>query len=165
MAEYRDMAQRTYTVEALPEGNGYRVRLGEREVLVEAVERLPGALRLRLEGRWHTVALDTQNHTRWLTWEGHTYRFERQAPRARRGGSAGPGDGLLRAPMPGQVRAVKVAVGEQVHQGQVILLLEAMKMEIRVQAPFAGTVTRLEVREGEVVEREAVLAEITPESA
>ncbi len=164
MPDYRN-THRIYSVEATPEGDSYRVHLGDREVIVEAVERLPGALRLCIEGRWHTVALDAQGAVRWLTWEGHTYRVERQTTRARTGGSAGPGDGLLRAPMPGQVRAVKVAEGEHVHRGQVVLLLEAMKMEIRIQAPFPGTVTRLQVQEGDVVEREAVLAEITPESS
>lgn len=165
MAEYQDAQNRTFRVEALPEGKGFRVRLGEREVLVDAVERTPEGLRLHFGGRWYTVAVSVQSKERWLTWEGQTYRFTRRVARARRSEGQGGGDGLLRAPMPGQIRALKVQVGEQVTQGQTVLIMEAMKMEIQVKAPFTGTVTRLEVREGDVVEREALLGEVRPTSS
>jgi biotin carboxyl carrier protein len=60
--------------------------------------------------------------------------------------------------MPAQVRSVEVYEGEQVEKGQVLLLLEAMKMEIRIQAPRAGKVVKLSVGEGQPVERDQVLA-------
>ncbi|MBK8035170.1 MAG: acetyl-CoA carboxylase biotin carboxyl carrier protein subunit [Chloroflexi bacterium] len=62
--------------------------------------------------------------------------------------------------MPGQVRELLAAEGDAVERGQPILLLEAMKMEIRVTAPIAGTVKRLLVKAGDVVERGQRLAEI-----
>ncbi len=62
--------------------------------------------------------------------------------------------------MPAQVRAVKVAAGEAVEHGQVLLLLEAMKMEIQIKAPAAGRVTRLLAAEGQTVDREQLLVEI-----
>jgi acetyl-CoA/propionyl-CoA carboxylase biotin carboxyl carrier protein len=78
----------------------------------------------------------------------------------RRGGAGGHSSGRLTAPMPGQVRTVNVTVGEAVTKGQTLLVLEAMKMEIRIQAPSDGVVERLAVEQGETVEREQVLAEI-----
>jgi len=66
----------------------------------------------------------------------------------------------LIAPMPGQVRAVNVAEGESVEKGQTLLVLEAMKMEIRIQAPMEGVVARLAVVEGQTVEREELLVEV-----
>jgi biotin carboxyl carrier protein len=62
--------------------------------------------------------------------------------------------------MPAQVRAVQVSEGDSVEAGQTLLLLEAMKMEIRVQAPHAGRVARLLARPGDTVERDQVLVEM-----
>ena len=62
--------------------------------------------------------------------------------------------------MPGQVRAVNVAEGESVTKGQTLLVLEAMKMEIRIQAPRDGKVAKLFVQQGQTVEREQMLIEI-----
>ena len=67
----------------------------------------------------------------------------------------------LVAPMPGRIRKALVARGEDVAQGQVVLVLEAMKMEHAIRAPRDGVVTKLDYREGDLVEAGAVLAEIS----
>ena len=66
--------------------------------------------------------------------------------------------GSLLAPMPGSVIRVAVTQGEAVEAGQVLLWLEAMKMQHEVRAPVAGVVTELAVTEGQQVEVGAVLA-------
>jgi acetyl/propionyl-CoA carboxylase alpha subunit len=86
-------------------------------------------------------------------------RRESRAPRAPRGDTASPG-GVVRAPMPGQVRAVQSAAGQSVQKGDTLLILEAMKMEIRIQAAKDGIVASIAVSVGEQVEKEQVLAEI-----
>ncbi|MBG0824196.1 ATP-grasp domain-containing protein [Planomonospora sp. ID91781] len=76
-----------------------------------------------------------------------------------------PAPGSLLAPMPGTVLRVEVASGDQVTAGQVVVVLEAMKMEHRITAPAAGTVTGLDAAPGRRVEAGAVLAVIgEPES-
>jgi 3-methylcrotonyl-CoA carboxylase alpha subunit len=67
-------------------------------------------------------------------------------------------DGDIVAPMPGKVIAVDVAQGQAVTAGQRLLVLEAMKMEHALTAPFDGTVTELSVGAGSQVQVEAVLA-------
>jgi biotin carboxyl carrier protein len=62
--------------------------------------------------------------------------------------------------MPALVRAVQVAEGAAVQPGQTLLLLEAMKMEIRVASPREGIVARLLVRPGQTVAHGQVLAEL-----
>ncbi|MBO0731161.1 MAG: biotin/lipoyl-binding protein [Acidimicrobiaceae bacterium] len=59
--------------------------------------------------------------------------------------------GALAAPMPGKVLAVEVAQGDAVEQGQLLVIVEAMKMEHRVTAPHAGTVVNVRVRAGDQV--------------
>ena len=62
------------------------------------------------------------------------------------------------APMPGKVVAVKAAVGQAVKKGDVILVLEAMKMENDIVAPQDGTIASINVSTGDSVESGAVLA-------
>ena len=66
--------------------------------------------------------------------------------------------GSLLAPMPGSVIRVAVAAGDEVAEGQVLLWLEAMKMQHEVRAPAAGVVTELAVTEGQQVDVGQVLA-------
>ncbi len=69
-------------------------------------------------------------------------------------------DGALRSPMPGRVVAVAVRSDQAVVQGQVLLAVEAMKMEHALLAPFAGKVTNLAVVVGDLVTEDQVLARI-----
>lgn len=70
---------------------------------------------------------------------------------------AGDVTGGLTAPMPGQVLYVRCAVGDVVEARQILVVLEAMKMEHHVRAPFNGIVTEVRVAPGDQVENDAML--------
>lgn len=73
-------------------------------------------------------------------------------------GTANPGSGLvIEAPMPGTVLSVKVSVGATVKKGDVLLILEAMKMENEIVAPRDGTVAQVVTTQGASVETGAAL--------
>lgn len=72
------------------------------------------------------------------------------------GGSAGSVE--VTAPMPGKILSVKASVGADVKKGDVILLLEAMKMENEVVAPQDGKIASINVNSGDMVESGDVLA-------
>jgi biotin carboxyl carrier protein len=69
-------------------------------------------------------------------------------------------DGSLQAPMPGTVLRVDVHEGEDVAEGQALVVLEAMKMELAVSAPAAGTVAAVLVAPGDLVSRGQALVEL-----
>jgi acetyl/propionyl-CoA carboxylase alpha subunit len=97
----------------------------------------------------------------WVFAEGRAFTFEisgKDTPRRRVRSRDG---GALTAPMPATVRKIEVAVGSQVRQGDVLILLEAMKMELPVRAPADGIVRRLNCREGEMVQAGQELVEVS----
>ena len=76
--------------------------------------------------------------------------------------SAGGIDGpvVIRAPMPGKIVAVLVKEGDEVEEGQGVVVVEAMKMENELKAPKAGVITALTAEEGTPVEGGATLCTI-----
>ena len=72
--------------------------------------------------------------------------------------AGGQGAVKVNAPMPGKILSVKASVGQTVKQGDVLLILEAMKMENEVVAPQDGTMASIDVAAGDSVEAGAVLA-------
>jgi 3-methylcrotonyl-CoA carboxylase alpha subunit len=72
-------------------------------------------------------------------------------------GEAGVEDGALVAPMPGMVTVLNVGNGQAVKRGEILLVLEAMKMENALAAPFDGVVSECNVRLGEQVQEGQVL--------
>jgi acetyl-CoA/propionyl-CoA carboxylase, biotin carboxylase, biotin carboxyl carrier protein len=81
-------------------------------------------------------------------------------PSARVRGAQDAGDGDLRAPMPGQVIAVHAQEGAAVERGEVVLVMESMKMELQITAPRAGTVAALHVAPGDQVALDTLLARV-----
>jgi 3-methylcrotonyl-CoA carboxylase alpha subunit len=73
-------------------------------------------------------------------------------------------DGEVRSPMPGKVTAVLVKEGERVAKGQTLAVLEAMKMEYALTAPFEGVVEGLAVQTGEQAVEGQVFARIHREN-
>ena len=87
-------------------------------------------------------------------------RFVLRFARTDGGGAGAASDGAILSPMPGKVISVDVVAGQVVTKGQKLLVLEAMKMEHALTAPFDGTVAELNAVAGAQVQVEAVLAKI-----
>jgi 3-methylcrotonyl-CoA carboxylase alpha subunit len=121
------------------------IRAGGR---LEAIRAGSDVVRVRVE----------RDGSRVLVWcAGSVHEFRQTALRA---AAAAEASGDLLAPMPGRVRSVLLGPGERVGRGDVILILEAMKMEHAIRAPRSGTVARVLFAEGDLVDAGAVLAEI-----
>ncbi len=110
--------------------------------------------------RQHIVLANDDDNTCWVYTQMGTYALKWISPLPLPGTRA-ENAGSLRAPMPGQVVTVIVEVGQQVEQGALLMTLEAMKMEHRIEAPYAGTVDKIHYKVGDPVQAEAVLLEMT----
>ena len=95
----------------------------------------------------------------WVFIDGRVYTFEVDRGGGRRKRSASAAGSLI-APMPATVRRIEVTPGERVRRGDILIVLEAMKMELPVRAPADGTLARVNCREGELVEAGQELAEL-----
>jgi biotin carboxyl carrier protein len=76
------------------------------------------------------------------------------------GGVAESGEFHLKAPMPGLIVAIPVSEGQEVKKGQVLLILESMKMQNELKSPRDGTVGRIRVKSGESVEQRQTLLSV-----
>lgn len=92
---------------------------------------------------------------------GEAFVFSSQPPSA--DDAAAAGDGSIRSPMPGKVTQLSVKAGEAVKKGQALLVLEAMKMEHALSAPFDGTVESVAISLGAQVSEGAVLVKLRAE--
>ena len=120
-----------------------------------------GDLILTLEGRRQSVTIVSGGDVWWAHADGHAWALTwvSPLPEGRRSLAA---EGSLHAPMPGQVRAVFVEIGQRVAKGETLLILEAMKMEHRIKAPYDGQVSALHYQVGQSVQADAVLLELRP---
>ena len=82
-------------------------------------------------------------------------------PKAKETSSGSLGNIKIESPMPGKILAVKAAIGQTVKRGDVIVVLEAMKMENEIVAPSDGRVASINVSEGSMIESGVLLATLT----
>ncbi|HTW18243.1 MAG TPA: biotin carboxylase N-terminal domain-containing protein [Nocardioides sp.] len=148
----------------------------DREVLVDrtagTVDGVPvrqlGAadhvLELAVDGRRVRMVVNVQSGPHGVaeaSYQGQRFVFARPDALADHGPLAG--DGLVVAPMPGTVLEVRVEPGATVAEGDPLGMLEAMKMELTLRAPFAGTVASVDAAAGQQVALGAALFHVEPE--
>ena len=95
----------------------------------------------------------------WVKWRGETYVLDTAGRERSVDALAGT---EITAPMPGTVRSVHVQAGQRIRRGELVCLVEAMKMELRIEAPADGTIGRVLCATGDQVRRGQRLAELEP---
>ncbi len=148
-------------VDLTPQGKSYRATMGDETVEVEILhaDAERGQLELLIDNQRVMAYVSSDGAKRWVTVNGRTIVLTKSSGTKRK--IAGHDHASeLAAPMPGLVRSVNVVEGEAVEKGQTLMVLEAMKMEIRIQAKSDGMVKKLFVKQGQTVEREQILMEV-----
>ena len=147
-----------YLVQLEPQSDGtYKATIDDHAYDVEVLRLPTGQINLVINGETLRTFYEQDNNKNHFVAvrEGSTQHYTFTTPTMksnRRRGSAAQ-SGKVEAQMPGQVIELLAQIGDEVQQGQTLLILEAMKMEIRVAAPAAGTVTELFVQQGDTVDR------------
>ena len=109
-------------------------------------------IRLEIDGRSVEGTIASAKGTLWVHVGGETYAIEsgRSSRKGKRGGASGnPGE--IVAPMPGKIIKVNAAKGDSVEPQQVLLIMEAMKMEYTLKAQAAGKVSEISCEPGQQV--------------
>jgi biotin carboxyl carrier protein len=152
------------------DGTTYRVMVDGNSVLVNGIPFVigfdPEDGRVLVDGAAYELELNEQADqvlVRGIAHDLSVEGLEETRPGPRRGAAIVAGEGAVTAIMPGKIIRLLVAEGDQVQEGDVICILEAMKMENELKAPRAGTVKTLFVQAGQDVEMGTVLAEIDQE--
>jgi acetyl/propionyl-CoA carboxylase alpha subunit len=138
----------------LPSGLGADVlkcSVDGRALLVDVRMLEPGVMSLIVEARQYRCVLDGDG----VVIGGRRFGFEVEDPRSlqgRRGGGQGAqGPRPVKAPMPGRVVRLLVEVGDEVAEGQGVVVIEAMKMQNELKASKAGRVAKVGVAVGDTV--------------
>jgi biotin carboxyl carrier protein len=155
---------RQFIVEIVDEKH---VRVDEKlyEIDFETVSGQP-VYSLIVDGKSHESYIYQDDELWQVLMHGRLYSVTVEDEREKRlraaagGGVAETGEFHLRAPMPGLVVAIHVAEGQEVKRGQVILILESMKMQNELKAPRDGTIGRIRVKPGETVEQKQTLLSV-----
>lgn len=142
-----------------------------------ASENSPGAsheINLRpVDGQLYSLQSGTQRHNLYIhaaksgnhievCMDNRRWSFSRLT----RFHAAGPGadaDGRLLAPMPGKILQLNVQAGQSVSEGEVLLIMEAMKMELAIKSPIDGQVLEIGVSQDETIEADTLLLVVEPE--
>ena len=131
------------------------------------VNKMGDTRKVIVNGEEFEVELE-QNGDDWIaTVGGETFEIKvpdaGPAPKQRRAsGGKSKKSGKVSANIPGKVVTVEVSLGDEVQEGQVVMILEAMKMQNEIQAPVTGTVTEIHCEQGQSIEANVPLLVLTP---
>jgi biotin carboxyl carrier protein len=135
------------------------------QVDFEAVSGQP-VYSLILDGKSHEAYVREGDDAWQVLLRGRLYPAKVEDEREKRlraaagGGVAEGGEYHLKAPMPGLVVAIPVEEGQEIKKGQVLLILESMKMQNELKSPRDGIVNRIKVKAGESVEQKQALLSV-----
>ena len=156
--------EQRYDIEAHGHGGDYDLRHGDANCAVRGARLDEGTLGARFDGQSQRLPLRADAQRVLLhDADGRRYRFARAAAFAWETADTAGGHQVI-APMPGRIVLVKAQAGDAVEQGQDLLVMEAMKMELALKAPRAGTIESINATQGEFVEADAVLVTFSAET-
>ncbi len=153
-----------YALEILDE---HHIRLGDKELNVdfESVSGQP-VFSLIVDGKSYEAYVYPEDDSWQVLMMGRLYPVRVEDEREKRLRAAAGGkvsensEFHLKAPMPGLVVQIPVSEGQKIEKGQVLVILESMKMQNELKSPRGGTIHRIRVKQGESVEQRQTLLNV-----
>jgi len=157
-----ELTDRRVAAEVFGADGDYRVAIDRRSIAIELIASTGSTVQARIDGRSERVLAFGDDRLRLdLSRGGQRYRILRHE-RFESAGDSTAGEGRLTAPMPGKVLDLRVKQGDSVAEGDTLLIMEAMKMELTIKAPMDGEIAQVAVATDDLIEADALLLEITP---
>ena len=126
--------------------------------------------KVKVDGEEYEVELEKQNGLWNVTIEGKSFNIEIEGSSVgdtsvskRKKANRGKKSGTISSTIPGKIVSISAKEGQMVSEGDVVMILEAMKMQNEIQAPLSGTVTAINYKPGDSVEANSPLIIIQPE--
>jgi biotin carboxyl carrier protein len=156
---------------------GYRLHVGGRVIPINLVGCAPRTdppevrnarptSRLTVNGETFEVVIATHGDDVFVHLDGEAHQLHYEHPLERLAHQAhGGAEDMIRAPMPGSLVSIEVKTGDAVTKGQVLLVMESMKMETSIHAPRDGVVAAVHFDKGQSFDRDALLLTLEPGSS
>jgi geranyl-CoA carboxylase alpha subunit len=143
------------------DGRGFTISQGGETLKIEVVRQLEGEFHYLCDGVQGKARTVREGDAIWIDADGATWSYNDVSLAPVQAAAAGS-DGRLLAHSDGKVVAVNVKPGDRIEKGQVLAVLEAMKMEFQLQLPVAGVVESVSVSAGQQVKNRQVLVVVKP---
>jgi biotin carboxyl carrier protein len=157
--QFSDVSERRHRVHRQPGSSGVQVD----EHMLEVQPDGEGRFRVTALGQSARVHAFAEGDSVYVQLRGRAWRIDRIDATRASASAAGSGAGTSRAPMPGVVVSLLAAAGQHVNDGDALLVIESMKLQMTIVAECAGRVQQLPLEVGQTFQRGAVLAQVQPD--
>jgi len=154
-----------YRVDLEEEGDQIKVAIDDKEIPVEFTQIDPNLYSIIIDNASHSIGVLKRGKTLEIFINGELYEFESVSglEMYKKTEVAASGVQEIKSPMPSRVMKITKGEGEEVEEGEGVIVIEAMKMESELKSPIAGKVSEVRVNEGDAVESGTVLLIISSE--
>jgi 3-methylcrotonyl-CoA carboxylase alpha subunit len=150
--------QHVYNVTVEYRNGLFYITYDNNEYTVSATEDVPGQLKLRLGERFIKCVISERQDSKFVFIDGDVFQVNRIELTGKKKAEKKEGD--LLSPISGTIVSVKVTDNTDVKKGDVLMVIEAMKMEYLIRAPFDGTVAKVLFKEKDQIEIGQLTAEL-----
>lgn len=138
----------------------YKILLGDREFSIQSRKVEASVYSLLIDNKSYELSVDNDGENIVIEVGGEVFHiniFDAKYSRERRTDAGLEGQQVIKSIMPGKVIKLLTSTGDEVKEGQGLIIMEAMKMENEITSPKSGRVVDIKVKEGNTVESDAEL--------
>ena len=152
-----------YNVTIERRDNHFFIVYGDNEYTVSAVEDKPGQLKIKVGDRFIKAIISEGQESKFVFIDGDVFKVKRIELSGQKSSTRKKSD--LNSPISGTIVNIKVRQGTKVKKGDVIMVIEAMKMEYLIRAPYDGIVKAIHFKEKDQIEIGQITAEVDNKEA